>query len=646
MPVLAFLGLAAAGVGAWMLLVIQQEHAIVAQTKAMADEFAKRVEGFFDARIRSVMVLRDNWLHDPDASEATYHRLAGMLNRQFTEIRTINWVDPEGVIRWVNPIETNRAAVGLDIAKHPVAGSALARASMTGMPAATPPLTLAQGGTGFAIYMPLGPFKRGGGFLGVVFRSDEVFPALLRDNDAALVRLDISDEDQPIVIFGPDVLNPLATASATARILDRKWKINVAFSGTLSPAGIMSQVPYALPPILMILLSALVALLVHMHLRQVEDIRSRERELRVSESRLRSFLENSPAMIVIKSLDGRYELVNSRVQDWLGISQEQAIGRLASDFFEIETANGLVESDIREVTSGRTQTHEHRKIFADGEEHILVGTKFPILGQNGMVTGIGSIINDVTEQRQAEDQLRQVQKMEAVGNMTGGLAHDFNNLLTIILGNLQLLERRLKGDEASMAESAVRAARGASEVTHRLLAFSRRHPLAPERVDLASLAEGLRGLLSSALGQGFELRIELEQGLWDCYVDQGQLESALVNLAINARDAMPDGGTVTISMENVEDAEAADPESRRQLRITVADTGIGMPKEVLDRAVNPFFTTKPGGQGTGLRLSMVYGFANQSGGALHIESRPGQGTRVIITLPRAEIAGAQADNAA
>ena len=235
--------------------------------------------------------------------------------------------------------------------------------------------------------------------------------------------------------------------------------------------------------------------------------------------------------------------------------------------------------------------------------------------------------------------------MEAVGQLTGGVAHDFNNLLTVVLGNLQLLERKLNDDpeSAKLAATAIRATRRGGELTHRLLAFARRQSLEPKSVDLNQLVRESEGLLSSTMGE--TVTVEVETGaaeeLWMTRVDPAQMQNALLNLAINASQAMPDGGTLTVSIENrsisargAEQFEDFAPGD--YVAMTISDSGSGMRGEVAARAFDPFFTTKQVGEGSGLGLSMVYGFAKQTGGTALIDSVIGRGTAITLLLPRAE----------
>lgn len=240
--------------------------------------------------------------------------------------------------------------------------------------------------------------------------------------------------------------------------------------------------------------------------------------------------------------------------------------------------------------------------------------------------GIATLHMDVTVRRTMEGQLRQAHKMEAVGQLTGGIAHDFNNILGAIVGNLTFIEPALQAD-VGMHERwkrAMGAADRAARQVQRLLAFSRRQRLAPEIVDVNALIGGMLDLLESSLGHGVTLTTELAPGLPAVRVDPGQLENTLINLAINARDAMQGGGSITLTTARM-DAQAVE--------IVVGDTGCGIPPELLDRVWEPFFTTKPSGKGSGLGLSMVYGFVQQSGGELRLDSAPGRGTRVHIALP-------------
>ncbi|WP_426958179.1 ATP-binding protein [Muricoccus radiodurans] len=249
---------------------------------------------------------------------------------------------------------------------------------------------------------------------------------------------------------------------------------------------------------------------------------------------------------------------------------------------------------------------------------------------------------EVAERRQAEDLLRQAQKMEAVGQLTGGIAHDFNNLLTGIIGALDLLKRRMRegrtdGLDRYMDAASTSATRAAA-LTHRLLAFSRRQSLDARPVDVNRLVRSMEDLLHRTLGERVTLETALDPGAPHALVDENQLESALLNLAINARDAMPDGGRLVIETgrDVLDEAAAAAQEGLRPgayVRLTVRDTGIGMPPDMLEKVFEPFFTTKPIGQGTGLGLSMIYGFARQSGGHAWIDSVPGEGTAVSLTLP-------------
>jgi len=246
---------------------------------------------------------------------------------------------------------------------------------------------------------------------------------------------------------------------------------------------------------------------------------------------------------------------------------------------------------------------------------------------------------EAAEREAAEAQLRQVQKMEAVGQLTGGIAHDFNNMLAVVVGGIDLARRRLNGPRREVLahlNNAMEGATRAAALTRRLLSFARSEPLLPERVEPTELVGGMSDLLDRTLGERIQVKVDLDPDTWPVYVDPHQLENAIVNLSVNARDAMDGAGELHIKAENVNVSanEVGDIRAGEYVRIAVTDTGCGMPPEVKERAFEPFFTTKPVGKGTGLGLSQIFGFAHQSGGEVGIESEVGKGTTVSLYLPR------------
>ncbi len=296
---------------------------------------------------------------------------------------------------------------------------------------------------------------------------------------------------------------------------------------------------------------------------------------------------------------------------------------------------------LKALRRGKNFDLEYRLITPGGETRHIREIALPVFDEAGRVVQEFGTIQDITEYKAVEEQLRQAQKMEAVGHLTGGLAHDFNNLLGIILGNLQLLEDALSDDDPrrDLLHPAMRAVTRGGDLTHRLLAFSRRQPLKPEVTDLNALVSDMRDLLLRTLGETVKIETALGSDLWRSTIDRAQMESALLNLAVNAKHAMPDGGTLTIETANVQ----LDRWSARRYQVSpgpyvvaaVTDTGRGMPPEVVAQALEPFFTTRDVGQGSGLGLSMTYGFVKQSGGGIAIESEVGRGTTVRLCLPKA-----------
>jgi PAS domain S-box-containing protein len=353
----------------------------------------------------------------------------------------------------------------------------------------------------------------------------------------------------------------------------------------------------------------------------------------------------SKDLLAVAGFDGMLKAVNPAWTDVLGYN-EAAL--LSKPFAELIHPDDLAAAGeiIGALQSGEvTQRFEDRLRAADGSYVHVSWTAVP---QGDVFYAAG---RDVTAERrqqealrQAEEQLRQAQKMEAVGQLTGGIAHDFNNLLTGIVGSLELLQRRVRAgrtdDIERYASVATTSAQRAAALTQRLLAFARRQPLDPKAVDANRLVAGMEDLLRRTLGPSIDLEMVLAGGLWATLCDPNQLESALLNLAINARDAMPAGGRLTIETANafIDDAYAralgGEIGAGQYVAISVTDSGEGMPADVIEKAFEPFFTTKPIGQGTGLGLSMLYGFVRQSDGHVRIYSEIDRGTTVKLYLPR------------
>ncbi len=358
-------------------------------------------------------------------------------------------------------------------------------------------------------------------------------------------------------------------------------------------------------------------------------------------------VEQSPVSVVITDTDGAIEYVNPKFTRVTGYSSEEVLGRNPRILKSGELSPELYREMWNTITAGgewRGELHNRKK---DGELFWEFASISPILDEKGKITHFIAIKEDITGRKLLETQLRASQKMEGIGRLAGGIAHDFNNLLTAILGYSELMEAQLPDDEN--LRSSLREIRHASEraaaLTRQLLAFSRRQVLQPELLDLNAVVSEVETLLRRLIGEDVRLATRLDPALGSVKADPGQLEQVLMNLVVNARDAMPEGGTLTIETANaVLDARFTrgnpDARSGEYAVLTVADTGIGMSDEVRSHAFEPFFTTKEHGKGTGLGLATAYGIVKQSDGHITVESEPGRGTTFRIYFPHA--AGAAA----
>ncbi|MBV9220045.1 MAG: PAS domain S-box protein, partial [Methylobacteriaceae bacterium] len=376
----------------------------------------------------------------------------------------------------------------------------------------------------------------------------------------------------------------------------------------------------------------------------ITDLKRAQTELASREALLRSILDTLPEAMIVIDESGKItsfsaaagQLFGYRAEEVLGCNVKTLMPEPYRDEHDGYLNRYLKTGEARIIGYGRVVT-------GLGKD----GTTFPIelaVGEaraNGQRIFTG-FIRDLTSRQRMEEELRQSQKMEAIGQLTGGIAHDFNNLLTVITGNLEMLEGSLdRPDQRELVKEAQGAAEDGAKLTAQLLAFGRRQPLNPALVDIGQVVSNFSDLLRRALGEAIELRTIVTGSPHRAFVDTSQLQNALLNLVINARDAMPRGGGLTIEISATRlDADYAQmyPEVRtgRYVLIAVTDTGAGMTAEVRQRAFEPFFTTKPAGAGSGLGLSMVYGFVKQSGGNVQLYSEPGRGTSVRIFLPLAE----------
>jgi PAS domain S-box-containing protein len=541
------------------------------------------------------------------------------------------------------------------------------RARDGGEPLASPPFSLLMGGArvpGFLILWPVyttgtvpPPIARRAAFRGIAtvrFRLDRVLPALIADTPDIIEAIDIAAGADPVTAhliasFDPALMRftigdtpaPVPEGSLTLQrdftVLGQYWTLRSHFAPE-TMSVLTSTAPWAW---LFCGLLTTAILLVYVW-RQTAQLGEAEVKAIETDDRFRRLFDENPIGMVLATADEyRFVRVNAAFCKMLEYSSEELVGHVRNEF----SAPDSIDMPLPAGGSTDPGWNDQDKHYVCKSGKIIT-TRVRVMRLAPTATGEAFVLGlaeDVTEQRKLEETLRQAQKREEIGQLTGGMAHDFNNLLGVIIGNLDLLQPLLQNQEEAeeLVDEAVTAALRGADLTQRLLAFARRQPLNPNRIALNEQVTEITKLLTRTLGERVRIALHLAPDAWPVLADPTQLEACVINLATNARDAMPNGGTLTIATANrTLDADYAashaDVKAGDYAMIEISDNGTGMPPDVLARVFEPFFTTKEAGKGTGLGLSMVFGFLKQSNGHINAYSEPGVGTTFRVYLPRTD----------
>ena len=362
--------------------------------------------------------------------------------------------------------------------------------------------------------------------------------------------------------------------------------------------------------------------------------------LRERTALLKSVFEGTGDAIFVKDAAGRYLIVNKQIAEYFGRPIKEIIGKTASELTDAESARELTRNDNKILETGESVTVDFQ-VSRDGLTHYFLVTRVPYRDPKGQTIGVIGISRDITQYKGIEERLRQSQKMEAIGTLAGGVAHDFNNILMVISGYSSVLAEALRTNPKlhGHVEQIQKAGARAASLTRQLLAFSRKETIQPAPLNVNDVVTGIEKLLHRLIGEHIAISTQLPMNLGMVMADAGQLEQVILNLAVNARDAMPEGGRLTIETRNAilgygSEKESGGRKPGEYVELMISDTGVGMSDAVKPHVFEPFFTTKPAGKGTGLGLSTVYGIVQQAGGYVTFESGAGVGTSFHIYLPR------------
>lgn len=753
LPLAIFVGIAALLALYWWGVERQERSSIRLKTELTAEQVALRLEQFVADRLNVVEHAADVWATAGPPTEEDFRLHVESLSRSFSGVVAINWVDADGVIRWVVPEDANRAARGRDLSTKAGAGPVVAAARDSRTLRVTPPLELYQGGIGFAAYAPVVTDDGVVGFVNVAFRIKAMFDGVLGPSVRDRFHVEIADGGRTVYRNEAEGHDRGAAyrRSRTVRIGDRTWTLS------MWPGDAQVHVERSSVDESVVVVGMLIAIGLSYATWRIARSRA---EIAAGERRYREVVEDSPALICRSSPDGMLTFVNAAYARYFGVAARRLVG---TSFFDLvpEEDHDLLRRNLEPLSREHpTQRHEHRVLRADGSvgwiewnnrgyfdargelielqsygvdrtdshrtrrelevsearfreifnavsDGILVldeaGTVLDVnrsgceafgLDRDGLVgRGIGSfedpdalaepslpalidrmsvpgagaaarerdllrpsgawradielrrvvlgdenrvlaVVRDVTERSYLEEQLRQSQKMEAMGTLAAGIAHDFNNVLTAILGHAELAREHLPEDSpASRSVQGIAAACDqASGVTRSLLAMGRQVRTRRSPMDVTSTVRHTLQMLRPLLRDAIEVRREIPEteSLW-IEGDSAQIQQILINLVLNARDAIRGAGTITVALR----AEgAADGEDDDRVVLQISDDGAGMSEEVRRRVLEPFFTTKPRERGTGLGMSVVHGIVLAHDGSLSIDSRPGHGTSVTVRFPR------------
>ena len=547
-------------------------------------------------------------------------------------------------VTYVEPQQGNQAAIGFDLASDATRRAAIDRTITDGMVAATAPVALVQAPqdqTGILLIQAVPNGANSAGVLLVVLRMDRLISGLI-GHESQFIGVRFVDRETGRPLFDSLKQIPVRFQDHSLTFGGRNYGIDTGPTPAYlaQHQGWQSWMALVVGVLGTSLLGAFLLVTTGEHQRferlLKERTRERDRIWQVSED-----------LLGVSNFDGYFISVNPAWSATLGWSENEISTIHVNDLRHPDDFAVGIESRRRLAEGAGTVRMENRFRHKDGSYRWIYWT---MTAEQGLIYLIG---RDVTADREAaqmhrqtEEQLRQLQKMDSVGQLTGGIAHDFNNLLTVIIGNLEILENLLDSASAralKYVRAAMSGATRAATLTQRLLVYAQRQPLRPGAVDLNELVTGMGDLIRRTQGELIDFDFALSPDLPPCFCDANQLETALLNLVINARDAMPDGGRLKIETAQVHfDSDAARVRGIAigpYLMLAVSDTGVGMSRETVERAFEPFYTTKDVGKGTGLGLSMAYGFAKQSNGHIELESKLGAGTTLRLFLP-ALVAGA------